>query len=329
MVQTPGMSNDATALIYTAPHRAELHKVPLPEMAADWVEVRTVATALSRGTERLVWSGQVPVSEHERMRAPFQSGDFPFPVRYGYCAVGLVEDGPAALLGRHVFCLHPHQDRFRVPAEAVVPLPRNLPPGRAILAANAETAVNAIWDATLPPGSRVLVVGLGLLGCLIAAFLSKRENLAVYCTDLISQRSAILADFKVSFVTTTEQCPPCVTAFHTSASSAGLKGAINALEFEGEVVELSWFGGNPVTLDLGGSFHSQRLTIRSSQVGHVARSRRASTSYRERMEIALNALADPRIDAFVTGEVAFQDLPDALPGLLGPGAEGIATRITY
>lgn len=323
------MSETATALVYTSAGSAELREVPLPPMQAGWVEVQTTATALSRGTERLVFRGQVPTSEYTRMTAPFQSGEFPFPVIYGYCAVGRVTDGPQHLQGRDIFCLHPHQTRFRVPAEAVTPLPEGVPSERAVLAANAETALNAIWDAQLAPGASVLIVGTGLLGCLIAAFLSTRTDLHPTCLDVLPERSAILSDFNVSFVTSTEGLNPFVTAFHTSATSAGLQSAINALKFEGEVVELSWFGGNPVTLDLGGAFHSQRLTIRSSQVGHVAASRRASTGYGDRMLRALEALRDPRIDAFVTEEVAFQDLPTALPRLLGDGAEGIATRITY
>lgn len=323
------MTERATALIYTSVERAELGPVDLPTLAPGWVEVETLATALSRGTERLVWQGNIPASQHQRMRAPFQSGDFPHPVIYGYCAAGRVATGPEDLVGREVFCLHPHQDRFRVPAEAAVPLPEGLPAARAVIAANAETALNAIWDAPPVPGARVLVMGAGLVGCLIAAFLALRADLSVTCCDILPERGAILSDFNVSFVTTTEGCTPFVQAFHCSGTSQGLQSAINALEFEGEVVELSWFGGNPVTLDLGGHFHSQRLRIRSSQVGQIATPRRATTDYRERMRRALDLLRDPRFDALITEEVAFLDLPEALPRLLAPGAAGIATRITY
>lgn len=318
----------ARALIYTNPGRAEISEVPLDPLLDDQVEVRTIATALSRGTERLVFHGLVPVSEHERMKAPFQAGKFSFPIKYGYCAVGTISDGPSNLLGRNVFCLHPHQSHFRVPIEMVNLLPESLDPARAVLAANAETAVNAIWDAKLKPGSQVLVVGAGLVGCLIAAFLSLRGDLRVTCCDILPHRAATLSEFDVSFVTQPEGSV-YQTAFHCSASAAGLQTAIDALSFEGEVIELSWFGDKPVPLILGGAFHSQRLAIRSSQVGHVAASRRASTGYRERMAEALRLLGDPRLDAFVTEEIAFEAVPDALPRLLGDDPSCIATRIVY
>ena len=259
----------AQALFYTAPGTAELRDVALAPMAPGMVEVRTLFSGLSRGTERLVSAGAVPPSEHARMRAPHQEGDFPFPVKYGYAAVGVVEAGPDALVGHHVFSLYPHQDRFRVPVDAVVPLPDDVPATRAILGANAETALNAIWDAGAKPGERVLVLGAGLLGCLIAAFLS-RIHRQVDVTDRLPEPGAVLADFPVNFVSVKELGNNFNIVFHTTASAAGLQAAIDALAFEGRVVELSWFGDRPVALMLGGAFHARRLSIRASQVGHVA-----------------------------------------------------------
>jgi NADPH:quinone reductase-like Zn-dependent oxidoreductase len=322
--------NDAEALVYAAPGVACIERVELPPMRPGLVEVRTRFSALSRGTERLVFGGRVPESEHARMRAPFQSGDFPFPVRYGYAAVGTVEDGPAGLIGREVFALHPHQTIFRVPAEAVVVLPEGVPPGRAILAANMETALNALWDGAPAPGSHVLVVGLGLLGWLITALLSARPDLVVHATDIRPEAGITAQEFGVSFLAPAEVAAGAYhLAFHTSASAAGLQTALDALAFEGRVVELSWFGDRPVPLVLGGAFHANRLTIRSSQVGHVAAPRRAALSRGDRLARALAALADPRLDRLVTAEVPFHEFPAALPALLAPGASGIATRIRY
>jgi NADPH:quinone reductase-like Zn-dependent oxidoreductase len=324
----------AQALFYVAPGaapgRAELREVALPPLEEGMVEVRTLFTGLSRGTERLVAAGHVPPAEYARMRAPFQEGDFPFPVKYGYAAVGLVEAGPEALQGRHVFCLYPHQDRFRVAVEAVVPLPEGVPPARAVLAANAETALNAIWDAEPAPGARLLVLGAGLLGCLIAAFLSRLHGSgSVDVTDKLAEPGVALAEFPVTFLSTGASRDDYDVAFHSTASASGLQAAIDALGFEGEVIELSWFGARPVPLALGGAFHSRRLAIRSSQVGQVARPRRASTTHRQRLEAALGMLADPRLDRFVTQEIAFGDLAAAIPRLLAPDAPGIATRIRY
>ena len=322
------MTKLAQALVYTAPDDAALREVPLPPLEPGMVEVRTLFSGLSRGTERLVSQGRVPPGEYARMRAPFQEGEFPFPVKYGYAAVGQVEAGPEALIGRHVFCLHPHQDRFRVPVEAVVVLPEEVPPARAVLAANAETALNAIWDASAPQRARILVLGAGLLGCLIAAFLSRIHS-DVDLTDKISEPGAALADFPVNFVSGEALPGGYDLVFHTTGAPEGLQAALDLLGFEGRVIELSWFGERPVTLMLGGAFHANRLTIQSSQVGHVAPARRATTSRRDRLAEAIGMLDDPRLDALITRDVAFTDLADQIPRLLDPNAPGIATRIRY
>jgi 2-desacetyl-2-hydroxyethyl bacteriochlorophyllide A dehydrogenase len=322
------VTETAQALFYTAPGVAELREVALAPLAPGQVEVRTLFSGISRGTERLVSMGAVPPGEYTRMRAPHQQGDFPFPVKYGYAAVGVVEAGPDALLGRHVFSLYPHQNRFRVPADAVVPLPDDVPATRAVLAANAETALNAIWDAGAMPGERVLVLGAGLLGCLVAAFLS-RIHRHVDVTDRLTEPGAAVADFPVNFVSAEALGREYDLVFHSTASAPGLQAAIDALAFEGRVVELSWFGDRPVPLMLGGAFHARRLTIRASQVGHVAPSRRETTTHRDRLAEALALLADPRLDRLITGEVAFADLAREIPRLLAPDAPGIATRIRY
>ena len=324
------MQSDAEALIYAAPGVARIERVALDPLAEGEVEVRTLYSGLSRGTERLVFEGRVPASERARMRAPHQAGDFPFPVRYGYAAVGIVEAGPQALIGRAVFALHPHQTRFRLPAEAVAPLPDGVPPARAVLAANMETALNALWDASPRPGTRALVVGAGLVGWLVTALLSARSDLAVDITDIRPEAGVTADDFGVRFLAPREVAPGGYDlAFHASASAEGLQTAIDSLGLEGCVIELGWFGDRTVAVVLGGAFHANRLTIRSSQVGHVARPRRAAIGRRDRLARALAALADPRLDRLVTAEVDFAELPGALPGLLAPGASGIATRIRY
>lgn len=319
------MGTTARALVYSGPGQARIETV---DLAQSGTTVRTLCSGLSRGTERLVFNGQVPPEEFTRMRAPLQVGEFPFPVRYGYACVGTAIDG--ALAGQPVFCLHPHQDSFRADPAMLVPVPETVPPERAVLAANMETALNAVWDASLRPGARCLVVGAGLVGWLITALLSRRLDLSVVLTDIRPETGVKADDFSVSYVT------PCAVpvqgfdvAFHTSASDAGLQTALDALDFEGRVIELSWFGSHPVQVALGSNFHANRLSIISSQVGHVARPRRAAYGYSDRMALALQALDDSRLDALITEDVQFRDLPAALPRLLGPGAPGIATRIVY
>lgn len=323
------MDDSAEALFYTGVGRAEIRRVALAPLGPGEVEVETLHTALSRGTERLVLEGRVPEAERGRMRAPFQEGDFPFPVKYGYAAVGRVAAGPEALAGRSVFALFPHQTRFRLPAAAVVPLPGGVPPARAVLAANAETALNALWDAGIAPGSRVAVVGAGLVGCLIAGLLSVRADLEVTLADVVAERAGIAHELGVTFRHPNALADDHAVAFHTSATAAGLEAAIAALAFEGRVIELSWYGDARVSVALGGAFHSRRLAILSSQVGQVAAPRRASTTHRDRLAAALDALADPRLDALVTGVVPFRALPGRIGGLLARDAPGIATRIDF
>ena len=323
------MRHSAHALVYDSPGSVSIEDVPVAQPGPDEVLVRTRYSAISRGTERLVFHGQVPEAEWTRMRAPLQVGAFPFPVRYGYAAVGTVEAGPQDLLGREVFCLHPHQTQFTAPAAMAVPLPAGVAPDVAVLAANMETALNALWDAGSCRNRQVLVVGAGLLGWLIS-FLLARDGAIVTVTDPAPETGAMADHFGVGFVTPGHVAPESFDlAFHSSASAAGLQTALDALGFEGRVIELSWYGDKRVEIALGTGFHANRLQIVSSQVGHVAPAQRASTTHRDRLEQALACLDDPRLGALITEEVAFRDLPRAMPRLLGPGAPGIATRIAY
>jgi threonine dehydrogenase-like Zn-dependent dehydrogenase len=284
---------------------------------------------LSRGTERLVFEGRVSLSESGRMRAPLQEGEFPFPVKYGYCAVGLVEEGPADLLGQTVFVLHPHQDRFVAPVAMLHRVPEAMPARRAILAANMETALNALWDSGAGPGDRILVVGAGVVGCLIAYLAARLPGTTVTLVDVNSSRREIANRLGAAFGRPLDAPGNADVVFHASATPAGLACALACAGDEASVVELSWYGDRMVEVPLGLDFHSRRLKLISSQVGQVAASRRPRWDMRRRMAKALDLLADASLDALTTDEVAFADLPAALPRLLAPDAPGLATAIRY
>jgi NADPH:quinone reductase-like Zn-dependent oxidoreductase len=329
-----GGRTSARALVYEAPFSARIQTVKVPILmehdgAKAKARIRSLYSGLSRGTERLVFEGRLPETEWTRMRAPFQEGDFPFPVKYGYAAVGLVEAGPDALIGRTVFALHPHQTIFTVSSESLILLPESLPPKRAILAANMETALNALWDSGAKTSRRIAVIGAGLVGCLIAHLAARLAEASVTLIDIRPERAEIAEALGITFRLPHEAEPGAEILFHTSASEAGLRLALDLAGFEGRIVEVSWFGDREITLPLGGAFHSQRLQIISSQVGSVATPMRASVTHRDRLETAISLLNDARLDALITEEVAFDDLPDALPRLLAPDAEGIATAIRY
>lgn len=320
----------ATALWYVKPGVADLRAADAGDIhGGEAVAVRTLWSALSRGTERLVAAGLVPLSEHARMRAPLQDGDFPFPVKYGYCAVGIVEAGPDVLVGRTVFCLHPHQDRFVAPIGLVAPVPPSVPARRAVLAANMETALNGLWDAGAGPGDRIVVVGGGVVGLLVAALAVRLPGSEVTVVDVDPARGPIAGALGAAFALPADAPADADLVIHTSASPQGLATALGCAGMEATVLELSWYGEGAVPVPLGGAFHSRRLRLVSSQVGHVAPSRRPRWSHGRRLATALVLLDDPRLDALITEEVAFSDLPAAVPRILAPGAPGLVTAVRY
>jgi threonine dehydrogenase-like Zn-dependent dehydrogenase len=319
----------ARALWYVGRGRAELRTLTLPSLQPGEARVRTLWTGLSRGTERLVFDGQVSMFESVRMRAPMQEGDFPYPVKYGYCAVGVVEDGPQEFLGRTVFALHPHQDRFTAPASLLVPVLETVPSRRAALAANMETALNALWDSGAGPGDRIVVVGAGVVGLLAGYLAARMPGAEVTMVDIELSREALARRLGCAFRKPIDTTVEADVVFHASATAPGLACALACAGAEATVVEMSWYGNAPVNAPLGLDFHSRRLRLISSQVGQVAPSRRPRWSHRRRLEKAMSLLADERLDALITEEVPFEELPQALPRLLAPGAPGLATVVRY
>jgi len=322
------MTATATAFWITAPGRGELQPVTLPQPGPGEVRVRALFSGVSRGTEALVLRGGVPESQHETMRAPFQEGAFPAPVKYGYASVGVVERGPPALRGRTVFCLHPHQDRYVVPAAAARPLPPDLPAERAVLAANVETAVNGVWDAAPRVGEHIAVIGGGVIGCLVAALCGGIPGCTVQLVDIDPARAAVAEALNLPFATPQAARPDADRVLHASASEAGLRLGLELAGNEAEIVELSWFGDREPRLPLGEAFHSRRLTLRSSQVGQVAPALRPRWRHEDRLDLALRLLAaHPRWQALIDGESPFARLPQTLPALAA--GNGLCHRIRY
>lgn len=321
--------NEARALWYVGAGRAEIRREALAAPAAGEVGVRALYGSLSRGTERLVFSGRVPESEFERMRAPFMAGSFPFPVKYGYATVGRVEAGPPELLGRAVFTLHPHQTRFNLPAGAATPLPDGVAPVRAVLAANMETALNAVWDGAPGPADRIAVVGGGLLGLLVGHLCARLPGADVTVIDVDPERAALAQALGAKFAAP-DTCPnDCDLVFHTSASPAGLATALRAAGMEATIVELSWYGAGDVAAPLGEAFHSRRLRLVSSQVGQVAPSRRPRWTHGRRLAAALALLREPALDVLLAPAIAFDDLPAQLPALFSPQSKAVCQLIRY
>lgn len=328
---TPADTITARACWVLAPGFAEIRTEPLAARAAPGqLRVRTLYTGISRGTESRVFRGEVPPAEYQRMRAPWQAGEFPGPVKYGYCNVGRVVDGPAEWLDRTVFCLYPHQTDYQVPIAAVHPLPATVPAGRAVLAANLETAVNAVWDLQPLPGDRVAVVGGGVVGLLVAWLLARIPGCRVELVDIEPARGALAATLGVGFALPAQAAGDCDAVVHASGRGEGLITALRLAGTEAKVLELSWYGDRQVTVPLGEAFHSRRLTLRASQVGTIPPSQRPRWTPSRRLALVMDLLAEPLLDGLVTGESDFEDLPVVLARLATTAAPWtLCHRIRY
>jgi threonine dehydrogenase-like Zn-dependent dehydrogenase len=320
---------EAHAFWLRAPGRGEIRPVALPEPGRDDVLVRTVRTGVSRGTETLVFRGHVPPGQYAAMRAPFQEGEFPGPVKYGYLNVGTVEHGPPELRGRTVFSLYPHQTAYVVPAAAVAVVPDDVPPARAVLAGTVETAVNALWDAAPLLGDRIAVVGGGMVGCCVARLLSRFPAVQVTLVDVDAGRAEVAAALGVDFALPADAAGGQDLVVHASATSAGLQRSLDLLAPEGTVIDLSWYGDSEVKLSLGGAFHSSRLGIRASQVGALSPARGGRRTTADRLALALDLLRDPAFDALVTGQSRFSELPDVMARLAAGSLPALCHTITY
>lgn len=315
------------ALWITGPGAVELRSAPVAA-GADEIEVETLFSGISRGTEALVLRGEIPQSEWTRMRCPLQEGAFPFPVKYGYAAVGVARGGGRQFEGRSVFVLAPHQDRFSAPASMVVLLPDTIPPARAVLAANMETALNVVWDAAAAPGDRIAVIGAGAVGALTAYLCARLPAADVTLVDINPARAGLAAALGCGFAAP-ESCPAdCDIVIHASATPAGLATALEAAGVEARVIEASWYGTRKVAAPLGEAFHSRRLSLVASQVGQVPALRRSRWTARRRLEAALRLLDDSRLDAIVSGETPFDRLPLAYGAILADPAT-LCHRIRY
>jgi len=319
----------AHALWYVAPRVVRIDAEPLGDRSEDELLVASAFSAISRGTERLVYGGLTDPGHRDGMRSPMQVGDFPFPVKYGYCSVGRVEEGPSDFLGRTVFALHPHQDRFRVAADQVMLVPDGVSARRATLAANMETALNALWDSGAGAGDRIVIVGAGVVGLLITYLAARLPGAEVTALDTNPRRRALVESFGAAFAERPDQVAEADVVFHTSASAKGLASAIDCCAAEATLAEVSWYGDASVEVNLGGPFHSKRLRLISSQVGEVPPSRRPRWTLRRRLAKALDLLKDDRLDALITHEVAFADVPASMAAILDGRTGAVSTIIRY
>jgi NADPH:quinone reductase-like Zn-dependent oxidoreductase len=320
---------EARAFWIVAPGQGELRSEHLSEPGAGDILVEALTSGISRGTETTVFRGRVPESQHRVMRVPHQAGEFTFPLKYGYSSVGIVAAGPDDWLGRRVFCLHPHQDRYVVPRRTAISVPTAVSDERAVLAANMETVVNGLWDAAPRVGDRVAVVGAGVIGGLAAALAARIPGATVQLVDVDPDKAEIASALGVSFAVPKVATPRADLVIHASGTAEGLATALDLAGFEAKVVELSWYGDRAVAAPLGEGFHSRRLRLVSSQVGAIAPAQRARWDRRRRLALALDLLADARFDVLLAPAEPFAQLPEVMAKLAAQPSKIMCQVISY
>lgn len=327
--QQPAQLAAATAYWTVGPGKGELRREDLPVPGPGEALIRTLYSGISKGTELVVHNARVPECVAAEMAAPNQEGSFPSPVKFGYLSVGVVEDGPADWLGRTVFCLYPHQDRYIVPVEKLTVVPDDVPARRAVLTGTVETAINGIWEAGPRLGDRVAVIGAGLVGGMVAKLLAAFPLGRLQLVDIDPAKGAFADTLGVEFSLPGDALPDCDIVIHCSASEAGLARALQLAGDDGDVIEMSWYADRQVSVPLGEDFHARRLSIRASQVGVVARARRHRRTNADRLRLAVSLLSDPAFDAFLTGSSPLAELPDVVQRLSDGALDALCHVIEY
>ncbi len=331
--KTRAASSTARALWIEAPGRASLRVENIGGARKGTSLLEPEFGAVSVGTERLVARGSVPEELHGSMACRYQAGGLGLPVKYGYSMAGRVTEG--TLAGQRVFCMHPHQELARIEDAHAVPLPDAVPTRRAVLFPNLETALNAVWDGELTAHEPYVVFGAGALGLLTAFAAHAETGRAATVVESDPARRAAAAELPwVARAVAPDAAPDeglgeCDVAFHTTATGAGLQAALDAVGFEGRVVELSWYGTTAVELRLGGGFHSQRKRLIASQVAHVAPRERERLGYAGRTARVLELLGDPGLDRLLSRAMPFSQLPDFLGRLCRGASVPVVPLIDY
>lgn len=318
----PNGALEARAVWFAAARTAELKTEEVPAPGTGEVRVKTIASAISHGTEMLVYRGEVP--EDLDLDLPTLSGSYDLPIKFGYAAVGRVLDaGPGATLdpGEPVFVHHPHQDLFVVPANLAVRLPDDLDPTSGLFFANAETALGVVHDAPLHLGETAVVFGQGVVGLLVTRLLKLAGADRVFAVDPLEKRRELALEMGADEALSPEDLAARLleatggrgadVAVEASSSGAALQSAVDAVADEGTVVVASWYGTKAVSLSLGGRFHRGRVKLRSSQVGRINPELNPRWDRDRRTQTVLGLLPELRPERLVSHRIPLRDAPAA------------------
>ncbi len=321
---------DAHALWHVDPAHSVLRQQTLGKLTPGECLVKTRFSMVSLGTERLVCKGGMSPEAYGPMTVPYMQGAFSFPLTYGYSLTGEVIDGPQEWLGERVHAMHPHQDLCVIHSHDLTVVPGNVPLDRAVLASNLETAVNGVWDGQPIMGQRVLVIGYGLIGALIAHLVKPIPGIELHIHDIRGSRKELaIANGHHVWDAAESQPGDYDLIFHTSASSAGLQFAIDHTREEGRVIEMSWYGNQTVNLDLGASFHYGRNRIISSQVSRIASPALPHFDHHRRKSLIFQLLADDAYHKFLGEGIVFDQSPSFFSDLRKNSFPGMNAYFKY
>jgi 2-desacetyl-2-hydroxyethyl bacteriochlorophyllide A dehydrogenase len=329
----------AAAVWFPRARSVELRTEELSEPGPDEVRVRAALSAISHGTEMLVYRGEVDADL--ALDLPTLVGGYGFPLKYGYASVGhAIAVGPdvrGVREGDLVFALHPHQDEYVVPQSLVRPLPRGIAPEQGVFLANIETAINVVLDAKPRLGEVVAVFGQGVVGLLVTQLLRRSGTRVVAVEPSPLRRSfaercgaeAAIAPGDRALVREFTSGRGADIAIEASGSPSALQEAIDCVAPEGTVVVCSWYGDKPVPLVLGGNFHRGRVRVISSQVGRIDPSLAPRWDRERRMELATELLGDLVLADLITHRIPFARAAEAYALLDGRAAETVQVVLDY
>lgn len=313
---------EARAVWFAAAHTAELRTEKIPPPGPGEVRVKTIASAISHGTEMLVYRGEVPRGLD--LDLPTLAGSYALPIKFGYATVGRVLDaGSGATLapGDPVFVHHPHQDLFVVSSDLPVRLLDGLDPMSGLFFANAETALGVVHDAQLRLGETAVVFGQGVVGLLVTRLLKLAGAARVLAVDPLEKRRELALEGGADEALSPEDLPDRVfeanggrgadVAVEVSSSGAALQAAVDAVADEGTVVVASWYGTKAVNLSLGGRFHRGRVKLRSSQVGRINPELNPRWDRARRTQTVLRLLPELRLEKLISHRIPLGDAPAA------------------
>lgn len=332
---------EARALWFAASREAELRNETVPPPGPREVRVRSIASAISHGTEMLAYRGQIPPDLP--LDLPTFSGSFAFPLKYGYATVGGVLDVGERVTDLApedaVFVHHPHQEVFVVPADMPIRLPDSIDPMLCVFAANLETALNIVHDAPVRLGETGLVFGMGVVGLLVARLLKLAGAKVMVVEPVAARRDLAAAAGVEAALDPGEGLPERVresnggrladVAVEVSGAGSALQSAIDCVETEGTVVVASWYGTKPVSLSLGGNFHRGRVRLRSSQVGRLNPELAPRWDFARRMEAVMELLPRLGLEDLISHRFDFGDAPEAYRLLDGEPEETVQVILVH